>query len=132
MTMKKPTGPKRPRKPTSSTDTHHVPVSRSYAVVLRRSGEQPSLETMVKRQAYWANRLKELDTETDYGNQNDNSTLGHYDLPALTEFETANVESATLDNVDANEGPVEAGNAAGIAGLDTSTGAIPPPPPTSR
>ena len=102
-------------------------MSRSHAQQLRLAGSQPSFQTKVKRQQYWSSRLAAEQQRIEQSWVQDMAALGHTELKDLTQFETANIVSATLSPPNANA--VAQGMSAQAAGLDPSTGAIPPPPP---
>lgn len=82
---------------------------------------------MVARQAYWERRLEMAAADAEATFVQDVSVLDHQELQDMTQFESANIVSATLQDANPNQGPIEPGNPLAIAGLDAS-GAIPPPP----
>jgi hypothetical protein len=114
------TGPKRPRKPASST-RDKPPLERSYAQKIRadRVGKGPSYASKAARANFWAG-IQAQQAGADQNALDEVSSAPPIDSTPLA---TANIHQATLQT----PYPVPPGSEISIPGLDAS-GFVPPPP----
>lgn len=99
-------------------------MSRKHGQELRTDVNGPSFKSLVSRQAYWASRLATTVVDSEERLSDNLAVLGHAELKDLTEFEQANISTATLTSPPAPYGNEEPA----IAGI-SQQGIAPPPPP---
>jgi hypothetical protein len=119
--------PKNPRRssrsPSGFASSQRQAMNRSHAQELRRAGSEPSFQTKVKRQQYWTQRLSEQAQQANEYLQDNEAQLGFVAPGSDTPFAAATLKTETLQEVDPNQGELEAGNLQSESGYGAASDA---------
>ena len=127
MTIRKPSRPsgaKRPKRPSSVGDPAQTAMSRSYAQKLRTDRPGLAFESASKRAAFWARQQKTLAHDEQIIMEQNVAAISQGSLRLANPIGSANISAATLQGAS----PTVPGSGVSIPGL-SETGVAPPPPP---